>query len=162
MDANLTVQDLFKLILYLLGIGVGTYFILVLSKINRILGQAKEMVEANINEIDTTIKQLPAISCNINEITRESKIAITQLTPEITGLVQNINTISDQATSITSSVKGTTDKVSETVGNVADSITDTAMAFQYGSKTLTDYMNIIMEIFEMIKNMLNKDRKSVV
>lgn len=156
MDANLTVQDFFSLILFLVGIGVGIYFILVLSKINKILGQAKDMIESNIKEIDTTIKQLPDISYNINEITKETKHTLTELGPEISGLVHNINSISDQASSITNTVKGTTDKVSETVDNVANSITDTALAFQYGSKTLTDYVNIIMEIFEMIKNMLSR------
>lgn len=156
MDANLTVKDLFTLILFLVGIGVGIYFILVLSKINKILGQAKDMVESNLKEIDTTIKQLPGISYNVNEITKEAKETLTQLSPEINGLVHNINTISDQASSITKTVKDTTDKVSDTVDNVADSITDTALAFQYGSKTLTDYLNIFMEIFETIKNLLSK------
>lgn len=156
MEANLTVKDLFSLILFLVGIGVGIYFILVLSKINKILGQAKDMIDSNIKEIDTTIKQLPDISYNVNEITRETKVAITELTPEINGLVHNINSISDQASSITTAVKNTTDKVSDTVDNVTDSITDTALAFQYGSKTLTDYVNILMEIFEMIKNVLSK------
>ena len=157
MDANLTVKDLFSLILFLVGIGVGVYFILVLSKINKILGQAKDMIESNIKEIDTTIKQLPDISYNINEITKETNRTITEIGPEISGLVHNINSISDQASAITNTVKATTDKVSETVDDVTDSITDTALAFQYGSKTFTDYINIIMEVFETIKyNNMNK------
>ncbi|NLY46305.1 MAG: hypothetical protein GX053_10025 [Tissierella sp.] len=156
MDANLTVKDLFSLILFLVGIGVGIYFILVLSKINKILGQAKDMIEANIKEIDTTIKQLPDISHNINEITKETKHTITDIGPELSGLVHNINSISDQASAITNTVKTTTDKVSLTVDDVTDSISDTAFAFQYGSKTFTDYVNIIMEVFEAIKNMINK------
>lgn len=156
MEANLTVKDLFTLILFLVGMGVGIYFILVLSKINKILGQAKDMIESNIKEIDSTIKQLPDISYNVNEITKETKNTLAVLSPEISGLVHNINSISDQASSITKTVKDTTDKVSDTVDNVTDSITDTALAFQYGSKTLTDYMNILMEVFEIIKNLLSK------
>lgn len=156
MDANLTVKDLFTLILFLVGIGVGGYFILVLSKINKILGQAKDMIESNIKEIDTTIKHLPDISNNVNEITKEASRTITQIGPELSGLVHNINSISDQASEITNTVKATTDKVSETVDDVTNSITDTALAFQYGSKTFTDYINIFMEVFETIKNMINK------
>lgn len=156
MDANLTVQDLFKLILFLIGIGVGTYFILVLSKINKILGEAKDMVESNLKEIDTTIKQLPDISYNINGITKEANNMIKELTPEINGLIHNINEISGQASSITNTVMKTTDKVGSTVEEVTNSITDTALAFQYGSKTFTDYINIIVELFEILKNMLSK------
>ncbi|NLN14362.1 MAG: hypothetical protein GX185_02025 [Tissierellia bacterium] len=156
MDANLTVQDLFRLILYLIGIGVGTYFILVLSKINRILGQARDIIDSNLNELETTIKQLPDISYNVNEITREAKDALNQLTPEITGLVQNVNCISQQAASITNTVKDTTERVSDTVDEVAESIADTAIAFKYGTKTITDYIHLILEVFELIKNKLKK------
>lgn len=156
MDANLTVKDLFSIILFIVGIGAGIYLILVLSKLNRILGQARDMIESNINEIDTTIKQLPDISYNINEITKETKHTISELTPEISGLVHNINTISEQASSISNTFKYTTEKVSQTVDDVTSNIADTALAFKYGTKTLADYINIIMEIFEAIKNMLNK------
>jgi methyl-accepting chemotaxis protein len=156
VDANLTVQDLFKLILFLVGIGVGTYFILVLSKINKILGQAKGIIDANMKELDTTIKQLPEISQNVNDITRETKEVLTELGPEVGDLVHNINSISEQASSITNTVKDTTEKVGSRVEDVAESIADTALAFQYGTKSLADYINIIMEIFEALKNMLNK------
>ncbi len=135
MDANLTVQDLFKLILFLLGIGAGTYLILVLNKINKILGQAKDIVEMNLNEIDTTIKQLPDISYNINEITRETKSAITNLTPEINDLLHNVNSISGRVSNITESIDDTTNKVSKTVDSVSNSIVDTAYNFQANTKT---------------------------
>lgn len=158
MEANLTINDLFTIILFIVGIGAGVFLILVLSKVNKILGQAKDMIESNINEIDTTIKQLPDISYNVNEITRETKQTISELTPEISGLIRNVHSISAQASSITNTVKGTTEKVSHTVDDVTNSIADTAFAFQYGSKTLTDYINIIMEVFEAIKNMISNKR----
>lgn len=158
MEANLTINDLFTIVLFIVGIGAGIFLILVLSKVNKILGQAKDMIESNINEIDTTIKQLPGISYNINEITKETKQTISELTPEISGLIRNVYSISDQASAITNTVKGTTEKVSHTVDDVTNSLTDTALAFQYGSKTLTDYINIIMEVFEAIKNMINNKR----
>lgn len=158
MEANLTINDLFTIVLFIVGIGAGIFLILVLSKVNKILGQAKDMIESNINEIDTTIKQLPDISYNINEITKETKQTISELTPEISGLIRNVYSISDQASAITNTVKGTTEKVSHTVDDVTNSLTDTALAFQYGSKTLTDYINIIMEVFEAIKNMINNKR----
>ena len=158
MEANLTINDLFTIVLFIVGIGAGIFLILVLSKVNKILGQAKDMIESNINEIDTTIKQLPDISYNINEITKETKQTISELTPEISVLIRNVYSISDQASAITNTVKGTTEKVSHTVDDVTNSLTDTALAFQYGSKTLTDYINIIMEVFEAIKNMINNKR----
>ncbi len=156
MDANLTVQDLFKLILFLLGIGAGTYLILVLNKINKILGQAKDIVEMNLNEIDTTIKQLPDISYNINEITRETKSAITNLTPEINDLLHNVNSISGRVSNITESIDDTTNKVSKTVDSVSNSIVDTAYNFQANTKNIMDYVEFIKDLIDIIKDAIYK------
>lgn len=156
MDANLTVQDLFKLILFLLGIGAGTYLILVLNKINKILGQAKDIVEMNLNEIDTTIKQLPDISYNINEITRETKSAITNLTPEINVLLHNVNSISGRVSNITESIDDTTNKVSKTVDSVSNSIVDTAYNFQANTKNIMDYVEFIKDLIDIIKDAIYK------
>lgn len=89
----------------------------------------------NLNEIDTTIKQLPDISYNINEITRETKSAITNLTPEINDLLHNVNSISGRVSNITESIDDTTNKVSKTVDSVSNSIVDTAYNFQANTKT---------------------------
>jgi len=156
VDANLTVQDLFKLILFLLGIGAGTYLILVLNKINKILGQAKDIVEMNLNEIDTTIKQLPDISYNINEITRETKSAITNLTPEINDLLHNVNSISGRVSNITESIDDTTNKVSKTVDSVSNSIVDTAYNFQANTKNIMDYVEFIKDLIDIIKDAIYK------
>lgn len=156
MDANLTVQDLFKLILFLLGIGAGTYLILVLNKINKILGQAKDIVEMNLNEIDTTIKQLPDISYNINEITRETKSAITNLTPEINDLLHSVNSISGRVSNITESIDDTTNKVSKTVDSVSNSIVDTAYNFQANTKNIMDYVEFIKDLIDIIKDAIYK------
>ena len=69
MGANLTIQDFFKLILFLLGIGVGAYLIMVLGKVNKILGNIQNLIENNSKELDASLKQLPGISENVNLIT---------------------------------------------------------------------------------------------
>ncbi|WFA09436.1 hypothetical protein [Tissierella sp. Yu-01] len=157
MSANLTVQDLFTLILFLMGIGVLVYLILVLNKVNKILGQARDIASANIKEIDTTIKQLPEISQNINAITKETKETLETLQPEVNSLVQNINSISCKVNDITNVIDETTHKVGDTVVVVSDSISDTAEAFQLNAKNITEYIAIIKEIFNMIKKALQKN-----
>ena len=62
MTANLTINDLFTLILFLIAIAIGIVLVLVLMKVNKILGNVKDVLEENSKEIDTTIKQLPDIS----------------------------------------------------------------------------------------------------
>ncbi len=156
MTATLTVQDLFKLLLFLLGIGGLSYLILVLRNINKIITQVNIIVEDNKKNIDGTLKQLPIISENISSITKSTDIALKDLTPEINDLVSNINDISGKVGSITDSVDSTTHKVSETFDVISESISETAFAFQYNIKNIDNYIRLIVEIIEAIRNAIKK------
>lgn len=156
MSANLTVQDLFKLILFLLGIGVGVYLIMILANVNKLLKQARTIAESNMKEIDTTIKQLPEISVNINAITKEAKTTLVNLAPEVNELLHNVNSISSKVENVANLIDDTTSKVNETFDVVSDSIAETALAFSYNAKNATDYMKIIKEVIEVIRGILNK------
>lgn len=156
MDATLTIQDLLKFILFLLGIGVLTYLIIILRNLSKILGQVRIIADENAKEIDTTIKQLPEISENVNAITKEAKDTLINLQPEINGLLHNVNSISTKVEGITNLIDDTTHKVGDTVGIVTDSISETATAFKFNAKNVTEYLNIIKEILEIIKNTVKK------
>lgn len=156
MGATLTVQDLFKLILFLLGIGALIYLILILNNLNKILKTARETIESNKNEIDITIKQLPGISQNVNAITKETKIAIENIEPELSELLHNVNSISSKAEEIVGIIDDTTQKVGDTVFIVSDSISQTADSFRFNVKNINDYMEIIKEVFEFIKKAIKK------
>lgn len=156
MTTALTVQDLFKLILFLLGIGAVTYLIIVLKNINKLLVQVNNIVKLNEKNIDTTIKQLPEISENINMITKNTNNAIKELTPEINSLSKNINSITGKVDSITNLIDGTTHKVTDTLDVVTDSISEAAYSMQYNVKNVDNYLKILLEIFETIKNFIKK------
>lgn len=153
MSANLTVQDLFKLILFLLGIGVGAYLIMILANINKLIKQARTIAESNTKEIDTVIKQLPEISINVNAITREAKTTLEKLSPEVNELLHNVNSISGKIENVANLIDDTTSKVNETFDVVSDSIAETALAFSYNAKNATDYMKIIKEVMEIVKGL---------
>lgn len=156
MNTPITIQDLFKLILFLLGIGAMSYLVLIFKHIFKLLKKINSVIEENVTSLDTTLKQLPQISENINSITKSADIAIKDLAPEINGLVHNINTISGKVESITESIDNTTNKVFDTFDAVSDSITDTAFAFQYNVKNINDYIQIVLEVIETIKNIIKK------
>lgn len=156
MNTPITIQDLFKLILFLLGIGAMSYLVLIFKHIFKLLKKINSVIEENEISLDTTLKQLPQISENINSITKSADIAIKDLAPEINGLVHNINTISGKVESITESIDNTTNKVFDTFDAVSDSITDTAFAFQYNVKNINDYIQIVLEVIETIKNIIKK------
>lgn len=156
MNAALTVQDLFRLILYLLGICSLMYLIIALKNISKLISKVNTIIELNEKSIDQTLKQLPLISENINSITEDTDIAIKSLTPEINNLVHNINNISGKVDSITDSIDSTTHKVSETFDIVTEGISDTAFVFQNNIKNIDNYIRLIIEIIEGVKNALRK------
>lgn len=148
MGANLTVQDLFKLILFLLGIGVGAYLIMVLNKINKILDNVKNLMENNSEELDLTLKQLPGISKNINNITEETNNTLKKVSPDIEALIHNSGRISGSVTSITESVDFMSTGIVETVG-----------IFKGDKNTFGDYLILAKEVYEILKNLINKKQK---
>lgn len=156
MTANLTINDLFTLILFLIGIGAGIVFILVLIKINKILGNIKDVLEENTKAIDATIKQLPDISCNLNEITKETKNTLVTLKPEVDALLFNVNNISKKVSGMTDNAENVTNKVSETFDKVSESLVDAAFTFQNSAKGINYYLNMIKDIVEIIKNTMLK------
>ncbi|MDY0235134.1 MAG: hypothetical protein RBR71_03860 [Gudongella sp.] len=163
MDITLTLQDLLKLILFLLGIGVLGYLLLLLRNINKIIGKAEEVIEANMNEIDITIKQLPDITQNVNSITGEANKLIANITPDVEGMVKNVNGITSKvdrlagvADDVANVIDSTGQKVGSTVDVLTDTIAETALAFQFNAKNVTSYIELIKEIVEIVRDSLKK------
>lgn len=149
MSANLTVQDLFKLILFLLGIGAVTYLIIVLKNLNKIVVQVGDLAKANAKQIDSVVKELPGISNNINSITSNLNHTLEDITPAINSITKNINNLSGK-------IDNVTDKATDTIDIVSDSISEAAYSIQYNIKNVDNYFKILMEIIETVKSFLKK------
>ncbi|MFA5576854.1 MAG: hypothetical protein WCZ27_00885 [Tissierellaceae bacterium] len=156
MGSALTIQDLFKLVLFLLGIGALTYLIIVFKNINKLLTTINTTFEANVKNINSMANQLPEISQNINAITKTTNTALKDLSPEVTELIHNVNDISTQVGSITDSIDSSTHKIVDTLDIVTDSVSETAFAFQHNVKSIDNYIKLLLEVIETIKNYIKK------
>lgn len=156
MNTALTVQDLFKLVLFLLGIGAVAYLIVVLRNLNRLVVQIYNLANASEENILSTIQQLPEIGENINSITKNANNTIMELTPEINSLTKNISSITGKVESLTDSLDETTDKVTDTLDIVTDSISEAAYSFKHNVKNVDNYIKILIEIVEGIKSFIKK------
>lgn len=156
MATPITIQDLFKLILFLLGIGALGYLIAVLKNISKLIVKVIGIVENNEDYLTSTVKHLPDISKNINSITKITDDSMHNIMPEVDGIVHSANNITGKLESITDSIDSTTYKVSETVESVSDTINDTAYTFRNGVTSVSDYIEIITEVFNVIKNLVGK------
>lgn len=145
MDATITVKELLTFIIYILGIGLLGYLIALIKNTNKIVSKVRNIIEENQEEINTTLEQMPDISTNVNYISQDLKDLVEDISPEITGLTTNAN-------SITEKLDTTSEKVFEAVDIVSESVAETALAIEHNVRNAADYIQLIMEIIEIIKN----------
>lgn len=151
MTATLTIQDLFRLILYLLGIGALVYIIVLIKNLNNAITGIKNILNRNEKEIDTTIKQLPYIAQNINSISEEAKNFVKSVSPEAEKLVSNASSLSER-------LDNTSSKVFNAINEVSESICSTATTIEHNIKNANDYIELIMDIIGIIKSALNRKK----
>ncbi|MFS8542104.1 MAG: hypothetical protein LOD89_08440, partial [Tissierellales bacterium] len=109
MTTTLTLQDLFNFILYLLGVGVLIYLIVLIKNINSVASDIRHLLTSNRKEIDTLIKELSETVQNANTISNQSKEIITSVSSDAKKIVRNISSISEKLDS-------TSEKVYHVVG----------------------------------------------
>src|SRR5699024_8811704 len=114
-----------------------------------LVSKARKMVEENEKEIDTSLKQLPEIIINVNSITEDTKELIEKVSPDVTDLIANANSITEKADS-------TGEKVFDAIDVVTDSVTEAAFAIEGNMRNIADYVQLLFEIIDIIRNSLKK------
>ena len=145
MDATITVKELLNFILYILAIGVLGYLIALFKNANTILSKTKKLIETNEEEIDASLKQLPDIVTNINSLSEDLSELVGEISPDIEGIAANTN-------SITERVDESSEILLDAVDTVSGSVAETAEHFGYNIRNAADYIELIMDIIEIIKN----------
>ena len=149
MTATLTIQDLFKMILYLLGAGVLVYLIVFIKNLNNLINKVKELLLINQKEIDQTLKELPIISDNLSTITGATKELLDNVGPDVENIISNTNSISD-------SLSNASSNVTDVVNVVSDSVTTTADTLKNNVANINEYIELIIEIIGIIKDGIKK------
>ncbi len=151
MDVSLTINDLFKIGLYIVGIGALGYLIVIFKNLAKLISKISGIVEDNEENINATIKEVPEISGNINSITKNADIAIKEMTPDINGIVKNANDITGKIGSITDTAEQTAMKALDTADLTVDAIADAAYSLKFNIKNINDYIQIIGDVIERVK-----------
>ncbi|WP_041701813.1 hypothetical protein [Gottschalkia acidurici] len=148
-SATITVEELMKLILFLVAVGIGCYLIIAIRNIVGILKRVRVLVDENANYIDSVLKDTPEIIENISKITLDLKDNVEIISPTIPKIVENISSISED-------VSESVEKVNYTVEVVGDSIEETASSLRESRSNITTYLNIILEITDILRGVFNK------
>lgn len=156
MDVSLTINDLFRIGLYIVGIGALGYLIVVLKNVAKIVSKISSIVEDNQESINATIKEVPEISVNVNAITKNANIAIKEMTPDINGIVKNANSITNKIGSLTDTAEQTAMKALDTADLTVDAIADAAYSLKFNVKNINDYIQIVGDVIERVKEIIKK------
>ncbi len=156
MDVSLTINDLFKIALYIVGIGALGYLIVVFKNTSKLISEINGIVKENEDNINAIIKEVPGISENVNSITKNADIVIKEITPDINGIVKNANNITNKIGSLTDTAEQTAMKVLDTADITVDAIADAAYALKFNVKNVNDYIQIIGDVIERVKEIIKK------
>ncbi|WP_311481889.1 hypothetical protein [uncultured Anaerococcus sp.] len=134
-----------NIIMSVLAILALIFLVLVLVKVNKLLGSIQEVLNKNSSNIDNVINKLP------------------HLTNEATALVDNVNSVvtdpnlkmaiakvNDTMTSINSIA----DDIKDTVNYVGITAVDSVDTFGAGVASITDYSSLIMDVIDIVKNVI--------
>lgn len=156
MDATITINELFSFVLYLLGIGLLFYMIILVRNINGIVVKARQIVDGREKEIDAALKEVPDIMSNTNNIvsnvshiTDDTKELVEKVSPDITDILSNASSISKKVDTIG-------EKALESMELITESIFELAYAIEDNIRSISDYVYLILEIIDVVKNILKK------
>ena len=145
MSITIDFNLLGNIIMSVLAILALIFLVLVLVKVNKLLGSVQEVLNKNSSNIDNVITKLP------------------HLTNEATNLVENVNSVVTdpnlkmaiaKVNDTMTSVNSIADDVKDTVNYVGITAVDSVDTFGAGVASITDYSSLIMDVIDIVKNVI--------
>jgi len=143
MVIQFTVQDLLLFLGCALLAVIGVFLIAILWKMNKIVGSFRSIVESNQDAVNRTIKTLPGIMENAEQISGNVKITTDQL--KISGPV-----ILKDAEFVANATKDGVETASAAIINVSTGVNDTVDAIKQEAEEFGAYFHIAAEIIKII------------
>jgi methyl-accepting chemotaxis protein len=122
MNITITLEELGFFILFLLVLGVGAYLVATLKNLNGLVGEIRELLDANRKNIDQTLANLPVITENLNEASFGVKRGVNQ-------------------------TEGVIEQVSANVGDTLIAVNKTADSISTYSILVTEIVKAVMDLF---------------
>ena len=145
MSITIDFNLLGNIIMSVLAILSLIFLVLVLVKVNKLLGSVQEVLNKNSSNIDNVITKLP------------------HLTNEATRLVENVNSVVTdpnlkmaiaKVNDTMTSVNSIADDVKDTVNYVGITAVDSVDTFGAGVASITDYSSLIIDVIDIVKNVI--------
>jgi methyl-accepting chemotaxis protein len=143
MLIQFTLQDLLLFLgSALLGI-IGVLLILILWKANKVMGTFRIMIDSNQELIKRSLKTLPEIMENTEQISSNIKGTTDKLNEAFPGMLKDTEYITHET-------KNAVEAASTAVMNVSTGVNDTVDAIKQDASDFGTYFHIVTEIIKII------------
>ncbi|MEI8200711.1 MAG: hypothetical protein WCG21_11665 [Eubacteriales bacterium] len=143
MVIQFTLQDLLLFLGCALLAVIGVFLIAILWKTNKVIGVFRSMVESNQDSINKTIRTLPGIMENAEQISGNVKVTTDQL--KVSGPA-----ILKDAEFVANATKDGVEIASAAIINVSTGVNDTVDAIKQEAEDFGAYFHIAAEIIKII------------
>lgn len=143
MLIQLTLQDLMLFFVFALGIAVGILLLSILWNIKKVVGILRPLIETNQEFIKKSIKAMPGIFENVEQISSNVRDTTDKLKVSVPVILQEVECVTNAA-------KGSIQLAGVVIENIGSGISETAAACKRDSPDFMDYFHIVEEVLQII------------
>ena len=151
MVIQFTLQDLMFLLLGALGIAAGILLLSILWKIKKMLGILQPLVEGNQEFIKKTIRTMPGIFENVEQISSNVRETTDKLKVSVPVILQEIECV-------TKAAKGSIEEAGAAMKNIGFEINETVAAYKKDTLGFMAYFHIFEEVLQIIYRILSPSK----
>ena len=145
MSVTIDFDLLGNIIMTVLAILALVFLVLVLVKVNKLLGSVQGILDKNSRNIDNVITKLPHLTDEASSLVENVNNVVTD--PNLKMAIAKVN---DTMTSVNSIA----DDVKDTVNYVGITAVDSVDTFGAGVASITDYSSLIIDVIDIVKNVI--------
>lgn len=151
MVIQFTLQELMIFLVCALGIAVGALSIPILWNLKKIVGTLRSLVETNQESINKSIRTMPGIFENAEQISSDVRETTDKLKGSVPAILSDVE-------SVTHTAKGSLELAGLVMENVGSGINETISAYKRETSSIMNYIQIIEEILEIICRVLSPSK----
>ena len=148
MVIQFTLQELMIFLVCALGIAIGALSIPILWNLTRIVGTLRSLVETNQESINQSIRTMPVILENAEQISSDVRETTEKLKGSVPAILSDVE-------SVTHTAKGSLELAGLVMENVGSGINETISAYKRETSSIMNYIQIIEEILEITCRVLS-------
>jgi hypothetical protein len=138
-------------LVYALGIAAGMLLIPILWNLKKIVGTLRLLVETNQELINKTIRTMPGISEDVEQISSNVRVTTDMLKVSLPVILQEVECVTNAA-------KGSIELAGAVIENMGSGINETVATYKKDIPGFRAYLHIIEEVLQIISRTFSSSK----